>query len=527
MIKARNKPSKPKRVARQPRPSNFASRMAQIDRDFDQVCVVAKDAKKNEDTWRASLYVALEATFDFGEELRKEQALLEEFLKKHEGAWNKRTQENPYIAIVKLAFSYLGEASVSQYSRVLRFAHDQAVPPQSLKVWLGDYGGIEGRYTESVEYYNPPKTEENASIRERQLGEARKHLDSRLLGPPIELTTPCSGDGYATALVRIRKSGTEVELVEWLEQEGPKLDPVLLRFSPAARNKQTAQSGKVLWRFHRAVDLVSSITPAQNGKHERFILVENALDDGKPICRVSSVSEAQSFPCARVKLHGFVEGIDEAGSWLLTAADAAEFVRAFQLPGDWELRADAKAAGAYVLANPSRGLPLPPWSAASRKPKLQMATIPRLGDKSFGLSEDKCAAFLEWNAEMMNSFDKRNNKLKVPRGKPKRLTMTISGRDVGFSIGEIVGPVIDVLELKNTGTISAERWLSIEDFVTVCTTFKRYELPAWGRFVSMQAGVLDGAIEIKADLGDDNLEVWLPLVINDMMNYAAICDEIK
>lgn len=524
--KAAKATTRTKKTTQQASGSNVAARMQKINADFDNLRNLADGWAVLDEEADASLYTALDATFTFGEELRGEQDLLKEFLKQRKISFGKPTQNNPYIGIVKLAFPKLNQTSTSQYSRVLRFAHEVKPADQSVVDWLAGGGGVEGRYKEAVEHYRPKQSAQKQSIRQAKLDKAYAELAKLSLSGRFSLTGPCEVDGYATALVRVT-DGKEAELVVLLESDPTKLEPFVLPFFPKMGGVPAVQANGPLARFHRALDLVASTTPFETAGHRRYVLIETFLEDGKPRFRVTSVSEAYSSPCASVTGDGFPEGIAQPGTWFCDGFEGYDLAGEFQQGTDWEIQENGIVRGGYLLDGPAGTLALIPWKAEGSDKKLRSAAKPKADSKPFGVSKGKWTEFLVWNADITERAKKLTRGVKVPGQAPKRLTISVQGPTVSLSVDEVVGPAIDMFELAKSGSIASERWLAIADLETVCKALQRYDLPAVGRFGNMQSGLKDGAIEFRCALDDDELSIWLPLVINDQMEYAAICEAIK
>lgn len=215
---------------------NFDARLAQVDNEFDGVVRLAESWNSDDLKSRESLNAALEATFGFGETVREEPELLEKFFKKREIKYSKRVKENPYIAVVKAAFPKLTAGSASQYSRVLRLAHDVKPSGVSLTNWLGEKNGIEGRYKEAVKHYAATDETKKQRLVDHKLQEALAALEKMKRSNAFELLEAASVDGYATALVRIAGQ-THAEIVDFLEIDQDKLKPVLRRYCPRTRER--------------------------------------------------------------------------------------------------------------------------------------------------------------------------------------------------------------------------------------------------------------------------------------------------
>jgi hypothetical protein len=175
------------RVAKQvKRPNSHASKLQQAEADFQVVSQLVVLWEDQEEKARASLYNALQAAFRFAEGLRQTVEVLEDFVTGRGLPWNKITQENPYNALVKIAFGKAGVASQSQYSRVLRFAHDTKPHDQTLIEWLnGVTDKLDGRYREAVAYYSPVATQLKQSVRQDHLAQTKQDLASKALSEAV------------------------------------------------------------------------------------------------------------------------------------------------------------------------------------------------------------------------------------------------------------------------------------------------------------------------------------------------------
>lgn len=132
--------------------------------------VDAASAFENHDTQgQKLLYAALEQVFEFGEEIRQDAPAFESFLEVHGKTLNKVTKDNPYNALIELAFA--GNRSKSwrsEISNVLRLASDINVK-ESLSQWLEAGGGISGRYEEAVDHFARPATTKAQKLRSSRL----------------------------------------------------------------------------------------------------------------------------------------------------------------------------------------------------------------------------------------------------------------------------------------------------------------------------------------------------------------------
>ena len=92
---------------------------------FQLAVDAALDFEEHENKGEKLLYLALEQLFAFGEEIRHDNATFQEFLENRDKALNKVTRQNPYNALVDLAFTRKASKSWrSEISNVLRLASE-------------------------------------------------------------------------------------------------------------------------------------------------------------------------------------------------------------------------------------------------------------------------------------------------------------------------------------------------------------------------------------------------------------------
>ncbi|MCB4821244.1 hypothetical protein [Roseicella aerolata] len=499
--------------------------MRAVEREFAAVAAAATEASGHDEVARHSLGRALEALFDFGERLRTEPQLLEAFLQSRKLPWNKVTEANPYNGLVRLAFPNISKASVSQYSSVLRLAHDTKPATMGFVEWLGHGGGIAGRYGEARLYYNPGAHEVREDARRHRLALARDNLDRMAMSSRVKLIGGRRFiDGYATALVRIADG--QAVIVAVLEQNEQKLEPVLLEFGPPEKARQQALVARPLSRLHEAVGLVSALTGDEVQKNERLILVENAMDDGAPICRVSSVCAAHTFPFARVTVPHHAAGIGPNGRYLLDAAGARRFVRAFPGVDEWSIEGPDNGQGACHLNSARCSVPLRPLEPSDRAPPLRTAARPMRHSKHLTLTVDAMTGYLRWIEGVRGRVAKRNLSRRQARPMPERLGLIPVGSAVAVTVEEEPNHEVSLFRLHAGGKIAPERWLSVRDLEAVCRALEPRDIQADGSFVDVE--VADAGVALRTPLGGGAvLEVLLPCVISRGMDYAQICEELE
>lgn len=153
----------------------IVSALEQYEGRFRTVVQAATAFEDHDNQGQKLLYVALEQVFAFGEEIRQDAPAFESFLEAHDKTLNKVTKENPYNALVELAFAGRSKSWLSEISNVLRLASELNIE-EPLSQWLEVKGGVSGRYAEAVKFFARPASGKAASVRSSRLASITSQL---------------------------------------------------------------------------------------------------------------------------------------------------------------------------------------------------------------------------------------------------------------------------------------------------------------------------------------------------------------
>jgi hypothetical protein len=166
-------------ASKKPGQGNVSSQaIAQFDQDFQSVAALADQTETSDTNTQDLLAQTLDAMFAFGQRLRQNEKLMENFFVSKGIKFNKTTRENPYNGLVKRAFGdKTKKATQSKYARALHFAHDSKLN-EPVKDWVKS-NGIESCYKIAADHFGGPKQETNAPKKSR-LNLAKRHWRASL-----------------------------------------------------------------------------------------------------------------------------------------------------------------------------------------------------------------------------------------------------------------------------------------------------------------------------------------------------------
>lgn len=511
MAKSIKKPSNADRVTHY---KNEFQKVEEASRIFD-----AHDAKND-----GLQYAALQAVFEFGQQIRLEAEVLEAFVREHDGLqWNKVTEKNPYNALIHLAFA--GEtrkAWRSQCSNVLAYAHDKKIN-EPLSQWLED-GGVSGRYKEAVDHFARSTTGKAGRSKALRLQTAK----AQLVASP--LTGSLSGfnlngakpgffrslvyyDGKTTRLVHVRDTpddtATETYLLDLV-------GPADIRTHPLA--------DKPLFRFYRAIDLIVGSCGAPSEKEERHILIWNEEQDDKIVTRLKLVSDAYTFTHTTVTLAEAILELEEKGALLLHYADAQTFRKDFHYNDEWRFEVQSSKVYLANNAQSQTQFQLLPFAERKGERLLRAGANHTRRAKHFRLTMDQMQSLISNTQIARKLFDKQNRDNLTPYPKPKRFQLALDDGQLRVNMQELPNIQTVLLTFKKPlSTIHPHRELAIEDAVQLFEALVIYGDDVAGYFAD--SDVEDAAFCINHDFLDgDRFEYASPLVISVKMDRTLICD---
>lgn len=472
-------------------------------------------------------FAALEAIFNFGQQIRAEPEILEEFVRVHELPWNKVSRENPYNALIRLALpKSTKKAWASQCSKVLHFAHDQKIN-EHLRDWLKD-GGISGRYENAVEHFTRRTTGKAGRSKELRLETAKRQLidaplTDALLGLDLNGEKPgffrslVYYDGTATRLVHVRDTPDDTATEKYL------LDLVAL-----TEITTHPLADKPLFSFFRAVDLITGSCGAASKNEERYILIWNETDEAeaKTITRLKLVSDAYTFAHASATLAQAVSEFDGKGPLLFSYSNAQAFARDFQLDDQWEINTDATGTNLTNNAKSPLKFALAPLGARNSAAPLRAGSKPTRRHKHFQCSIEQMRSLIANTKRFRKMFDKQNTDGLTSYPKLKRYQLACEGDEVYLELRELPNVRTSFLTFAKPGaTFERHRDLSIEDALQICATLMPYGDDVTGYVAN--SDVEDAAICIDHSFVDgDRFECATPLVISVKMDRTQICDDL-
>ncbi len=505
--------------------SSNAVRVSHYKAEFQKVAVSTQTFEAHDANNDALQYAALQALFDFGQQIRTEPEILEEFVRAHELPWSKVTAKNPYNALIRLALpASTNKSWYSQCSTVLAYAHDRKIN-EPLSRWL-EGGGVSGRYKEAVEHFARGTTGKAGRSKAFRLNAAREKLASAPLTEAlsgIDLNGATPGffrslvyyDGTSTRLVHVRDTpddaATETYLLDLVGPTDIKAHPL---------------ADKRLFRLYRAIDLIVGSCGAPGKDEERHILIWNEEQDDEAVTRLKLVSDAYTFTNAEMTLAEPLPELETKGPLLLRYADAQAFRNDFQFDHEWRLGVQGSVVQLVSSASAPMQLQLLPLVERKGARALREGVKSTRRTKHFRLTVDKMQALTSSVQTMQKLFDKQNKDSLTPYPKPKRFQLAQDGNVVKLGVQEMPNIWSAFLELKKPGAnFHPHRELSISETDRLCQALVPYGDDVTGYFGD--SDVDDAALCIDHDFLDGDHFVYAsPLVISVKMDRTLICDDL-
>ncbi|HEX8301440.1 hypothetical protein [Sphingomonas sp.] len=507
------------------RTNSLDSQLQEIGTAFGAVAAHASDYEQHQYDGAEKLHVALGELFSFGEALRAQPkadgiSLMEAFIVGRSGTWNKVTRENPYNALVKLAFTTkLSAASFSQYATVLRYAHHSRVEPSALARWLQE-GGIKGRYSQA----SAARSEVRQSLRSKakltRLELAKQLLSESAASEPVAMPVPVK-EGFATVLVRI-DAHNNAEIIDLIEADEAALSPILLRYAPQTGVVDDLLAAKPLGRLHRAIELIAMLSPKGSKRAPRLIAITNLTDRGQNVCRVEAACKAYSYPWAATTLADHVPMLPVGQTLTLDEAAIACFVAEFQNHDGWQItKADD---GWEIEAEQFRGMiPIRPLES-NHGLNVALATEP--GQKDFALSPTRAMSIKKFIDARRQDHDRRASKQKLGRSFPNRVGVDADPQQNRLWIDGNRTAATEFVDATGSSLLSKPAWFSVRDIEALMSVLTRLDIEVRGWFGDTD--IADAQLNIiiylptsgsEADIG----YITIPTVISAKGEYAPSC----
>jgi len=483
--------------------------LTQLEGQFAPIVKVAKAFESHEKRGIAMLHKALEDVYVFGQDLfdlpeTGGRPMVQAFLDKQKQL-NKRTKDNPFLGLVNIAFSGSGVASRSQYATVLHFASVEDVKSGDFTQWLIDGEGIEGRRKDAMIALSSVQSLKNSQgrITRVQLGTAElmKKTASAGVVLPAGVQAP---EGFAIVLARVDGSN-QAQIIDVLDSSDATLEPVILRYAPDAKG---ALGSEPLAGFHRAVSILLGLTPAKVGGQTREILIRTENLVGEPMAVIETVSEAYTFPTARMTIAP-IPGLEADKAYLLDGGSADQLTRHFEKHQNWRIE------GLKLVADK---LPLSvQLGEVTSAGKLRVGQFPKNRTKAFATSAQDAKSLKEWFEREHKDHDKRNKGAAQKRTFPASVMPAIANGQLQLTIDRSMLPV-------SIGSTSAdaqldERTMKASEMEALAETLAGFDIAADGWIVDTD--IDDAGLAFEAYIGDDTLQIVIPTRTGD--SYNQVC----
>lgn len=511
-------------MVRAPTPKPNTQAIAQLDQDFDKVKKLAKSAEKQEGDAQDTLAKTLDAMFGFGQQLRANPMIMEEFFGHKEIKLNKASRENPYIGLVKLAFAgTTKKAMQSKYARVLHYVHDSKLNDR-VEDFVGQ-NGIGECYTVANDYFGKGRKEAGKVAKDKQIELGQDALNAlaasasfqlRGIAPEKLIAVPqrdsagkqIGTTSYVNAVVRIGSDGITAVIADVLDTSDGEWNHIFSRYCSrtTAVHKRLAQmpANPLL----HAIWHVAALAP-DAAKHGKIVL---RVKDNNALVEFASTDHA--FRAVRMAL-------DEAPNPFpsepvgFDLADAKQFAGVYTGQTDWQISQSGNdmvissvgASKSFTLTTPIAGLSVGIFAGQKSKhftlPWTRLNSIPN--DKTLLPSTSANAA---------------------SQG-PALLRMDIDGASLGVSNVRRGGPPLTFLDLDNANqTIAEDRYLALSDLQGICPVLHGYEQDFRGAFVSVPNGEADTALLIEHPLQEGKLLIFVPFIMSFGMTALSACEPI-
>lgn len=503
----------------------IVSALEQYEVRFRTVVHAAAAFDNHDSQGQKLLYAALEQVFAFGETVRHDAPGFESFLEVHGKTLNKVTKDNPYNALIELAFA--GNRSKSwrsEISNVLRLASDLNIK-EPLSQWLEAGGGISGRYADAVDHFARPATSKAQKLRSSRLDMITSELkQSRIV------TTALPGVMLANGFHRslLFSEGGQTFLVHVRDEDDQKIiDKYLLEVAGDRKPDEHPLADRPLYPLYRAIDLiVGTCLPSNNGKIQ-LIAIWNEMNDKAPVTKLRFLSDAYSFTNATVTLADALPELNGKGQLVLELSDAATLRQLFQHNYKWHVSDDAQGIFLVDDAKSHTRLALRPIADHLDKKLRQGAKLGRrtrhfqatcTGMKASASNLDMAAAL----------FRKASGGRLASHPAPKRIQWLSAGAapEVGFTNAQSYsGLSYPFLDFNGPATpIDAQMELSLADIAAFWKTGAAYGEDLSGYIAD--GDVQDAAFCIDHTfVGGDRFQYVSPMVLGVSMARTHVCED--
>jgi hypothetical protein len=493
--------------------NSLEGQVDQLSRRFVAVQKTAGEFEDQDRRVKGLLFQALADVYGFGEEVYDTTppsgtSLFREFFVKLDVPFNSRTQANPYIGLVKLAFRASSASSQSQYATVLNYAHVEGIDPADFRRWLMEEG-IEARRSQALDALASRQRQINNQARTAQLNNATSTLLARPASASVALPEGVKApEGFALVLARVDADNNAC-IVEVVDTAAEKLDPILLSLTTT---KPVERPSEPLAPLLRAVDLILGTTPDKPGD-VRDLLIGNVDKHGSPRALVQAISNTYSFPGAEMELDGHVGALPVDQPFVLKAADARYLLDMAEKHRNWTLDEHGTLT-ADDLSNPIK-------LEALESPGTYRVAVPtRNSDKPLRITHDEFSKIAAYIQRERNANAENNKKRNEPRVFPAAMELSLDGNRI---LGKLSTSLLNTTIAETSAeTDLDERMVGVSDLETLAETMKLYEVDADGWL--MDGDVENAALVIEAFFDNDLLRVVLPTRTG--MSYNQVCEPL-
>lgn len=511
-------------MAKAPSPKPNAQAVAQLDQAFDQVKKLAESTEKQEGDAQDTLAKTLDAMFGFGQQLRADPTVMEEFFDHKEIKLNKASRENPYIGLVKLAFAgKTKKAMQSKYARVLHYVHDSKLNDR-VEDFVGQ-NGIGECYTVANDYFGKARKDAGAVAKSKQIELGQDALNALATSAPFQLPgiTPerliavpqrdSAGQqtgtvSYVNAIVRIGPDGKTAVIADILDTSDGEWNHIFSRYSSrtTAVHKRLAQmpANPLL----HAIWHVAALAP-DAAKHGTIVL---RVKDNTALVEFASTDHA--FRAVRMALDAVPDPFptEPVGFDL---PDAKRFATIYTGQTDWQI---SRSGNDMVIS-----------SAGANKSFTLTAPIAGL---SVGIFAGQKSNHFTLPWQRLTTIANDRTLLPSPsvnaasQGQPL-LEMKIDGIYLGVSNLRRGGPPLTLLDLDKTNqTIAEGRYLALSDLHEISPVLHGYEQDFHGAFVTVPMGDADTALLVEHALPEGQLLLSVPFIMNLGGTPLSACEPI-
>lgn len=492
--------------------NSLKGQIDQLENQFKSVKTAADTFDVHQGRSNDLLADALQTVFVFGEGLLTLSSpagtsIIGEFFRRKQFAYNKRTQDNVYIGLVKLAFPNASDSSRSQYAKVLEFANFKNLQPNTFKAWLTKLGGIEKCRDAALDEMASSQRTQNNSKKAARLTQAVNELSARPASQAVSLPPGVvAPPGFAIVLAKI-DSANNASIVQIVESDSSKVEPVLIQLSsePAPQAPQSDMD-----RFYRAVDVILGTTPSKAGGKDRDILVVNTTARGKPVAIVQAVSEAYHFPGAVMTLVGHVGALPDDQPHVLSANDAARFLKAHDKHANWALNA-CGVITADDLDEPFELFALPDPN------QYRVADTQTQTEKQLRTNADDLREVIQYIESERADNERKNAKRAEKKPFAKMIGLSVQSSRLDLKLPSSARHV----GFAETGIeeVAEDRTFAVSEVEQLAGTLVRYGVDADGWL--LDGDVDDAGLALEAYFDDDLLRVVLPTRTG--ADYNPVC----